>query len=348
MKKRMLKVVCVLMVILSVMTTGCSANTDKDTKMTTKYCIIGVTYDEGETADDFHFTELVKGSDAECYELAEQTQELVISLEESLHEYLNERYNLEWEFKSTNVRMLDFSKVSNGEYTYYAAMADPEYETVYVNSLFVNKEKDLVYRLAHEFIHCMRYYNIGTTMYVLKKEDNSYIGYYTGESFTDLIAADFLETLGEDAPLDYFLNGSGYCYTTVALQVLDYSIENSKKMYLENNMQEFYTALKTLSEEHIADGKEVNYAEKFIYNADVIIYSSNNIMYATSTEKYNLSVKFFLNAIWGNYEIALSVSDSLDKAHEDEVFELVKHIYELEGMNDAVEERLSYIKTCLD
>lgn len=347
--KRILRIICVLTLILSlVVSTGCSAKTDTDTKMTTKYCSTAVSYNNAEnSADDFSFTELIK-EDAEYYELTESAKEMTANLEKELFDYLIETYELDWEFKNTKVCMLDFSTVSDGEYTYYAAMADPRYETVYVNALFVQKESDLAYRLAHEFIHCMRYYNIGTTQYVLKNAEGGYIGYYAGESYTDIIAANFLETLGEDAPLDYFLNGSGYCYTTVALQVIGYSIVESEKMYLENDMQGFYTALKELTQIHITDAENIDYAEKFLYYADLIMYATNDLMCVTTIEEYNNISKFFLNAIFGNFEIALSVSDNLEDSEEKEVFEIVKHLFELEGESEELTKHLEYLETCLE
>lgn len=345
MRRKMEKIICVLMVILTVMTTGCSAESDVDTKMEVKYCTSKVEYGEA-AADEFIFSKIIE-EDVIFESFNDEVMEYLVKLEKDLYDYLVEEFDLDWKFVHTDIRAFDFSTVSEGEYTIYAAMADPKNKTVYMNTMFIQSEKDLIYRFVHELIHCLRSYNTGTAEYVLENAEGKAIGYYVGESYTDIVAARFLEILGEKEPLDYFLLGSSYCYSTVALEVVEYSIPDATKMYLENDMQSYYEALKKLTQEYIADGNEVDYAEKFLYHSDLIMYTTTDLLNATTTDEFKFISQFFLNAMFGNFEIALSVSDSLDMAGEEKAFELVKHMFELEGESEEIEKRLDYLKTCL-
>ena len=345
MKRKMRKIICVLMVILMVLSTGCSAESDVDTKMEVKYCTSKVKYGEA-TADEFIFSEII-GDDVVFESFNDEVIEYLEELEKDLYDYLVEEFDLDWKFVHTDIRALNFATISEGKYTLYAAMADPTNKTVYMNTMFVQSGKDLVYRVVHELIHCLRSYNTGTVEYVFENAEGQVIGYYVGESYTDIVAAGFLETLGEETPLDYFLLGSSYCYSTVALQIVEYSIPNATKMYLENDMQSYYEALKKLTQEHIKDGNEVDYAEKFLYHSDLIIYATTDLLDVATIDEFKTISRFLLNAMYGNFEIALSVSDSLDKKGEEEVFELVKHMFELEGESEEIDKRLDYLKTCL-
>jgi len=338
-----------LVVVVALMSTACGTNQDIDTKLTTEYCMKSedIFYTEG-SANDFSFTEVIEAEDVAFVDLYAEATELATFIEKDLFDYLVNEYGLEWKFVPTKIVAFDFSTVSNGEYSAYAAMADPGYKTVYINTLFIQNQVDLAYRLAHELIHCFIYYNEGSMGFFLENSEGHVIGHYTGEAFTDLIAADFLETIGEENPLDYFLNGSGYCYTVVAVQVLEHSIPDCKKMYLQNNMQDFHQALKALGEEHIADGNQVDYGELFLFQADMNLRCSQNLLFAETTAQYNAMVQDFINTLLGNYEIALGVSDGLEIKEEQQVFGYIEHLFNLEGRNEQVDQYLEYWKSCLD
>ena len=323
--KKMVSFLCVILLLVSSVT-GCAVS-EKDTKYKTQYCLDEVVSVGRENADGFHFTELLNDT-IECKRLSEIDEEEIRRIEKSLYEYLIKAYDLNWEFKSTEILMLDFSQVSEN-YEYFAAIADPKYETVYVNSGMIKTLDELTYRVAHELIHCLRYYNIGTLEYVYTDKNGNYFGYQLGESYTDIVVSKFLETLGEEAPLDYFLEQSSYCYTTVALQIIEKSIPNGDKMYLENNMQEFYESLKILTEKYIVDADKSDYALKFLYQADLIIITTKSIMNNLSHEEYINMVTLLLYSVYGNYEIALSISDSLNESGEKEAIDMEKLVEKL-------------------
>ena len=336
------KIITIITLIITLLA-GCGAR-DVDTKFTPHYANKHeVTYSE-DSVNNFSFTEEI-GTAAEFSE--ELQSETITEIEEGMFQYLVETYNLDWEFVPTKVVLLDFSRVGNGQYSSFAAMADPQYKTVYINILIIQDVFNIVYRLAHELIHCMIYYNEGQMDFVLENSEGNIIGYYVSEAYADIIAAEYLESIGEENPIDYFLNGSGYCYTVVALQVLEHSI-TGKEMYLRNDMESFYTELKDLSEQHIVDADTVDYAKIFLSQADMNLRTSQQIIYSDTTEEFQQLRKDFLYTLFGNFEIVLAVSDGLNAKEEEVVFEYINHVFELEGKNNDVQKELECLKNCLE
>lgn len=340
--------VCVLVALITLVSTACSASQDVDTQFTTKYCEKNVYYPEKESgADDFCFTELI-GENIQFEKFNDGIEDIILDVDKGLYDYLVKTYDLNWEYYPTEVYAFDFAQIADGEYAAYAAMADPDHKKVYVNSRVISDNVDFVYRLAHEFIHCQIFYNKGSLEFLLKKSEDSYLGYYVGEAFTDLIAADYLETLGEKDAIDYFLNGSGYCYTVVALQVLNHSIPDMKKMYLNLDIDSFHQKMKELGEKHIVDGDVIDYGEMFLYQSDVHVQASQATLFASSVEEQRYLLNYALNTMFGNFEIVLAMSDGLDSDEELQVLNYVDHVYELEGDTGQMDKYLEHLKSCLD
>ena len=340
--KKIVSVLCVILLLVSSVT-GCAVS-DKDTKYNPRYCLKDVVSVVTDHADNFHFTEVVD-KNVKCKKLSEIDENEIKKVEKSLYEYLVKEYNLDWKFKSTEIVVLNFSEVSP-KYEYYAAIADPKYEKIYINGEMIKSLDQLTYRVSHELIHCLRYYNIGTLEYVYIDTKGNQFGYQLGESYTDIITSKFLETLGEQTPLDYFLKESSYCYTTVALQIIEKSIPDGDKLYLENNMDKFYENLKKLTERHIEDGND--YALKFLYQADLVIMATKAIASNISTQDYVNTANLLIYSIYGNYEIALSISDSLNEKGEREVIKILEHLFEVEGTSQEMELVVNDLKICLE
>jgi len=343
--KKKLFLCTVITVLITLVLTACSVNNDVDTKLTTKYCEKEVIYFEN-PSEDFCFTKKI-GDNVEFVELEAEIQNIINQLETYLYQYIIKEYNLDWKFTKTEVKVLDFSKIADGEYATYAAMADPCCNIIYLNARLSTFE-DLIYRYTHELVHCLIFYNEGSYKFVLLDGNGGNIGYYVGEAFTDLIAADYLKGLGEEKPVDYFLRSSGYASTLAALQALELSIPDMKEMYLKLEAEEFCKRINDLGKMYISDGETVNYGEIFLYQADLNLKSSHSIIYAQNEQEYNNFANIFLRTSFGNYEIVLGISNGLELEKENQAFEFIDNLFEIEGKNSQIEEYLNYFKSCLN
>ena len=347
MKKFKAVIGVILALILMLTTVACAAVGDADTKCAMKYAMKEAVYPDEHTAvDDFCFTEII-GEDAEIVELGESDDEKLDNIGRDLFDFIVKEYDLDWEYQSVKIVGLDFSKVAQGEYAYYGAMADPDCNIVYLNTYVLHTSQDFFYRSIHELIHCMVYRNNGTMNFAIFDDNGKFIGYYVSEGITDLIAVDYLNYLGEEDALDYFLNGSNYCYTVVTLQILEHSIPEMKKMYLNVDAESFRQEIKALGEMHIEDGAEVDYGEVFFYQADMYQRFSIATMYASSIEEYSFYAQQSLRCMLGNYEIAYAVSDNLEFKEEKAMIEYLEHIAELEGASEVMSEYTKYFEECM-
>ena len=347
--ERKLKVMIGVMLALVMMisTVACAEVGDADTKCTMMYSMKEVAYpDEHLAVDDFCFTELID-EDAEIVEIGESNGKKLENVGQELYDFIVKEYDLDWEYHDVKIVGLDFSQIAQGEYAYYGAMADPDCNTVYLNTYVLHTFKDFFYRSVHELIHCMVYKNNGTMNFAIYDEDGGYIGYYVSEGITDLIAVDYLNYLGEDDALDYFLNGSNYCYTVVTLQILENSIPEMKKMYLNVDAESLRQEIKSLGAIHIEDGTNVDYGEVLFYQADMYQRYSVATLYASTIEEYSYYAQQTLKCMLGNYEIAYAISDNLDSKEEKAMLEYLKHVSELEGGSEIMSEYVKYFGECM-
>lgn len=339
--------VCVILALIMMMTTACANIGDTDTKCAMAYSMKEYVFPEKDLAvDDFCFTEIIGGME-KAIELSEDDNARMEKINRGLFDFLVEKYDLDWEYNSVKVLVMDFSKVAGGEYAYYGAMADPDCGVIYLNMFVLQTSKDIIYRAVHEFIHCMVYNNYGTVNFAIFNEDGDYIGYYASEAITDLIAVDFLKAEGEKDALDYFLKGSNYCYTMVALQILEHSVPDMKKMFLNMEAEKFCKEITKLGEMHIEDGESVDYGMVFLYQADVYQAYSTGILYATTIEDYTMCLNKVQSAMFGNFEIVCAISDGLDAKEEMNVVKYIEYVFELEGTGELMAEYIEYFRECM-
>lgn len=347
MKKFKVIVSVMFVLIWMFMMTACAAVMDSDDKCTMMYSMKEAIYpDEHMAVDDFCFTSII-GEDAEIVEMEDGAKKELDSIGQDLFDFIVKKYDLDWEYQNVEIVFLDFSTVAEGEYAYYGAMADVDCNIVYLNTYALHTFQDYYYRSIHELIHCMVYKNNGTMNFAIYDDNGKFIGYYVSEAITDLIAVDYLDYVGEENALDYFLNGSNYCYTVVTLQILEHSIPEMKKMYLDVDAEAFRQEVKALGEIHIEDGAEVDYGEVLFYQADMYQKYSIATMYASSIEEYAFYAQQTLKCMLGNYEIAYAVSDELEPKEEKAVLEYIKHIAELEGGSEVMSEYVKYFGKCM-
>lgn len=342
---KMMICVCLALVVLT--TTVACAVEDVDSKCEMTYSTKEYFFPQKDgTVDEFCFTEIIGGKE-NAVELSEKDDERMEKINRSLFDFVVEEYDLDWEYNSVKVLLMDFSKVASGEYAYYAAMADPDCGVIYLNTYVLSTTQDVIYRTVHEFIHCMIYHNYGTINFAIYDENGNYIGYYVSEAITDLVAVDYLVSQGEDKALDYFLNGSNYCYTLVALQIMEHSIPDMKKMYLHLDADSFCQEITRLGALHIEDGESIEYGKVFFFQADVYQNYSLALMYATNIETYYQYLEKTKNAMLGNYEIACAISDGLDAKEEEDMLQYIEYISELEGSSELIKEYLEYFRMCM-
>ena len=342
------KMVCVFIALIMLMTTtACAGAEDIDTKRVMEYSVKEYSFPEKEVdVDDFCFTEVIGGTEM-AVELSEKDVTRMEKINRGLFDFIVKKYDLDWEYKSVKVLILDFSKVAGGEYAYYGAMADPDCGVIYLNKFVLHTSQDVVYRAVHEFIHCMVYNNYGTMNFAIFDENGNYNGYYVSEAITDLITVDFLESEGEKDALDYFLNGSNYCYTMVSLQIMEHSIPDMKKMFLNLEAEKFCQEITKLGEMHIEDGEIVDYGMVFIHQADVYQAYSTALLFATTIEEYTMCLNKIQSSMYGNFEIACAVSDGLSAKDEEKVLQYMEHLFEIEGAGEMMEERIEYFRECM-
>ena len=346
--KKVKVMVCVILALIMMMTTvACASVGDIDTKCAMKYSTKEYTFTEKLVAvDDFCFTEIIGGMEM-AVELSENDVARMERINQSLFDYIVKKYDLDWEYNSVKVLIMDFSKVAGGEYAHYGAMADPDCGVIYLNRLVLYTSQDVIYRTIHEFIHCMVYNNYGTMNFAIFDENGNYIGYYVSEAITDLITVDYLVSQGEKDAQDYFLNGSNYCYTMVALQILEHSIPDMKKMYLNMEAEKFCQEITKLGEMYIEDGESVDYGMVFLHQADVYQSYSTALLFATTTEEYVMCLTKIQSAMFGNFEIACAISDGLSTKEEKKVVQYIEHVFELEGAGDQMNDYIEYFRECM-
>lgn len=348
MMKKVKVMVCVILALIMMMTTAaCASIGDTDTKCAMNYSMKEYVFPEKDVpVDDFCFTDIIGGMEM-ASELIEDDAIRMEEINRGLFDFVVKKYDLDWEYSSVKVLVMDFSKVAGGEYAYYGAMADPDCGVIYINSFVLKTSQDVIYRAVHEFIHCMVYNNHGTMNFAIFDENGNYIGYYVSEAITDLITVDFLESEGEKDALDYFLNGSNYCYTMVSLQILEHSIPDMKKMYLNMEAEKFCQEITKLGEMHIEDGESVDYGKVFLHQADVYQAYSTAILYATTLEEYTMCLNKVQSAMFGNFEIVCAVSDGLSAKEEKKMVQYIEHVFELEGAAELMVEYIDYFRECM-
>jgi hypothetical protein len=346
--KKIKGMICVILALIMMFTTSaCADMCDSDSTCSMKYAV--KQFDSAEevvSVDYFCFTTLI-GDDVEIVEFSVENDEQMEKHNRGLFDFIVNKYDLDWKYQSVKVVGLDFSKVAHGEYAYYAAMADPDCNIVYLNLYLLHTSQDFLYRTIHELIHCMVYLNNGTINFAIYRENGKNIGYYVSEAITDLIAVDYLNYLGVEGALDYFLNGSNYCYTVVALQVLEHSIPDMKKMYLNVDAESFRQELQALGSMYIEDGADIDYGEVFFYQADMYQFYSIATLSASTMEEYTYYMQQTLKCMLGNYEIACAVSDKLDYKEEKMVLQYIEHIFELENGSVLMAEYIDYFRQCM-
>jgi hypothetical protein len=193
----------------------------------------------------------------------------------------------------------------------------------------------------------MVYANNGTMNFAIYDERGKSLGYFVSEAITDMIAVDYLNYLGEEDALDYFLNGSNYCYAVVTLQILENSIPEMKKMYLNVDAESLRQEVKALGSMHIEDGTEVDYGEMLLFQADMYQRYSMATMYSSTNEEYSFYAKQAMKCMFGNLEIAYAISDNLDSKEEKEMLQYFEHIIDLEGGSYKMNEYVKYFRDCM-
>lgn len=338
-RKTKIIVAIIIMLIMAIFISGCSVE-----KIQPRYGLVRNT--EYQPIEAFEFREYLETSEITPEKASDEIEDEIHELEESLVQYINDEYGLDWEVSGAEIYQVDFSKISGFET--FNALAEPKYNSFYLsNSGMIFNEEGIEYISAHELIHCLSYKNIGTYRFVLKDENGNELGYYTSEAFTDLLTIEFFENQGREDVRSFFYSNSGYCYTACALSMLEKSIPNAMKYFLTNDTESLETDFNKLANKYIEvpEGFEENLFKSFLYRADMNMVAAMSIATYGITDEY---AYIFVNSAYGNFEEVVIMSKGLEKEVQEDIYEECINLYKSEGeLTEDILDFAEHLKSCI-
>lgn len=286
------------------------------------------------------FSETILSEEINKYGISSEPVPLAMQQEiNALHKdvltFINSKYNLNWKYKEVSAYLVDLNHLG---YLGYVAMADPRYERFYLNSSWETSDYENIYRSVHELIHCIRYNNIGKSEFTLEK-NSKILGYYVGESLTDLLTSEYFENLGDSKAYEFFLNSSQYCYTTVAAKIIEYSIPNLCYYYLIDDIDTLSKEFNSIASNSI--NLNADYFERFANYSDILMISVKEYLYLNDSE----SISKLRSCMLANFELVVAASRNLENSSQ--VIDEIEYLFELENATSAYKDFILHLKSLL-
>lgn len=334
MRKRIL---ALLMIVVMFFITGCGANFSK-TKVEMEY---------GCKNDEFMYG-LLTDEGFENMDYAEAPEEITEQFNKLCQEeveYINEKYDLNFKVEEIPVYLINLNSVD----TPAANNGTVDLCAVYVhnmNAMIVNPEvlgnndtiDDFLFGvLAHEAGHYIYAYNNGTPLFVLKDEKGGSLGNEITEGMNQKIVLQFLKDKGYDKAYDEI--AETYRSNVYITMMLECSIKNLDKIYLNNDMETLANEMNRLVENYTTAEGDIKPIEHFLYQTTIMMYTESLLNFSMQEE--------VIYAFW-RYSVAdLEMIFAMARESSEEDKEILWLLYEgfcddvfYGGLDESVEEQL--------
>ena len=256
-------------------------------------------------------------------EASKELSEEVNSLGREIADFLNQKYDLNWEY--TEIPVFTFS--GNNE---YGGFYFTQLKRMYINtdSCFGKLEDGLSTKLkwviSHELIHAITDSNRGTPFFYKLISPDEAEGVYLHEAITELLTEQFWETKGINSKAAYPEGGtSGYVVIVYFLKATEVSFEGTIKDLLNDNMSEVENRMETQVGDNLA-------FDRWLCLSDITQLSTMN-----KEENSFFLIEVMTEYLWYTTQDEEALLDTIN-AFFDTVFGYYTDEYKFETIEDAI------------